>query len=181
MLKFTSRFSLSLLHLFLLAALAMFLVAPRMAFAQSSGTTNADDFSLFAGHMLPNQINGVDEILPVFGGRYAFGTSFGAIELGGQNTHAHGIDFTTITLDLRGEFPLAQGVTGLLYLGPVMNYYSEVDSSDRKLEYGVEAGMAGMLLLSDTLWLRTDLKFMGGPGTSLYLLFGFVFRTSNGQ
>lgn len=181
MLKRASRFSTSICRILLLAALVTTLASSRPALAQSSGTTNSDDFSLFVGHMLPHQIEGVDEILPVFGGRYAFGTSFGAIELGGQNTHAHGIDFTSVSLDLRGEFVLAQGVSGLLYLGPVLNYYSPKDSSDRKLEYGVEAGAAGTLLLSDTLWLRGDLKFMGGPGTSLYMLFGFIFRTSTGQ
>jgi hypothetical protein len=171
MLNTSSRFSQFIVFVIL------FLAGAPPAFAQNSGS-NGDDFSLFVGHMLPHQINGVDEILPVFGGRYAFGTSFGAIELGGQNTHAAGLDFSTLTLDLRGEIPLAQGVSGLLYLGPVLNYYTEKDASERKLEYGIEAGAGAMMLISDTLWLRGDMKFMGGPGTSLYILFGFVFRTS---
>lgn len=146
-----------------------------------SGTTHGDDFSFFLGHHLPSQIEGVADILPVFGGRYGFGTNFGAIELGLQNSHAMGVDFTTLTLDVRGEFPISAGVSGLLYAGPVLNYYTRKNTENRLTEYGLEAGTGAMMLVSDTLWLRADLKYMGGPGSSLYLLFGVVLRTGSGN
>ncbi len=151
------------------------------SFARAQDANGRDDFSFFVGHMLPNQIEGVTEILPVFGGRYAFAGSFGALEVGGQNSHAQGVDFTTLTVDVRGEIPVAQGISGLIYAGPVLNYYSQKNTSNRLTEYGLEVGVGAMMLVSDTLWLRGDLKFMGGPGTSLYLLFGLAFRTSAGQ
>ena len=155
------------------------LVAVVPAFAQDSGS-NPDEISLYLGSMLPNQIPGVTEILPVAGGRYGIGTRLGTFEFGGANSHASGIDFTTFEADLRGDFPVAEGLLGIGYGGFDYNWYSPIGSSNRQSETGFHVGVGAMMLASNTLWLRTDLKFMGGPGTSLYLLFGFVFRGVGG-
>lgn len=179
LLSFGRPFKIRLMH-FLVTVSAVFGLSAPYAHAQS-GTTHGDDISVLLGHMLPSQIEGVRDILPVFGGRYGIGTNFGAIDIGLQNSHAEGVDFTTLTLDLRGEFPLASGINGLLYAGPVLNYYSRKNTEDRLTEYGLEAGIGAMMLVSDTLWLRGDLKYMGGPGSSLYFLFGVAFRLGAGN
>ena len=158
--------------------LSLLIFVGQTAVADEAG--GGDDFSFFLGEMLPNQIDGVRDILPVFGGRYAFGLSGpGAIEVGLQNSHAQGVDFTTLNLDFRAVFPAAPGISAAIYLGPALNYYSEKDSSNRLTATGIEFGVAGLMSVGDVLQLRADLKFMGGPGTSLYLLFGVVFRTSS--
>ena len=150
------------------------------AFAQDSGTPHGDDVSLFIGDMLPNQISGVSDILPVFGGRYGFQTGLGTIEAGGANSHAQGVDFTTLDLSLRGEQPIAQGVSGLIYGGADFNWYIPEGSTDRQTAWGFHIGVGGAMAVTDTLSLRADIKFMAGPGTSLYFLVGALFRTGSG-
>ena len=155
-------------------------LAAAPAEAQEQGKYG-NDLSLFVGNMLPNQIEGVSEILPVFGGRYAFTSSIGALEVGGANTHALGVDWTTLEVSLRGEIPVGDGLSGLIYFGPSFHYYTAAWETERKSETGIHAGAAGMMLVADTLWLRADLKFMGNPGTAMYLLFGLVFRGNGGN
>jgi hypothetical protein len=168
------------LHLVFLASLvALFAIStPRVAEAQEEGK---DDISLFVGSMLPNQIDGVTEILPVFGGRYGFGTKIGTFEVGGANSHAEGIDFTTIEGSLRGDFDLGDGMSGLFYGGMDLNWYIPTGATERQSETGFHIGTGAMMSVSENLALRADLKFMGGPGTSLYLLLGVIFRSSSGQ
>lgn len=146
--------------------------------AQSTGPGYGDDVSLFIGSMLPNQIDGVTEILPVFGGRYGLSTSAGFVDFGLANTHAEGVDFTTLSLSLRGEIPAGDGISGIVYAGADLNWYAPMHSESRKTDTGLHIGAGAMMLVTESFWLRSELKFMGGPGTSLYLLFGAVFRGS---
>lgn len=150
------------------------LCVSHQARAQQGG--EGTEIQLFVGDMLPNQIDGVTDILPIFGARYGLGTSFGTVEGGFMNSHASGVDFTTLELSLRGDVPAGDGLVGSIYAGGDFNYYTEKNSTNRQSVDGLHIGVAGQFMVSNTLWLRSDLKFMGGPGTSLYLLFGLVFR-----
>jgi len=156
------------------------LVSGSSALAQGSGT-GSDDFGMFFGYMLPNQIDGVADIVPMFGGRYAFGLSgVGSLELEGMNTHSEGVDFTSIGASLRGEIPVMQGIHGIVYGGPDLHYYIPRGDTVRHTDYGVHVGIGGLMLVNETLWLRTDLRFNGNPGTALLLLFGAMFRLPGG-
>ncbi len=147
--------------------------------SQASGS---NEIGLYIGEMLPSGIDHVGEILPVVGGRYGFALGKGSIiDLGAFNSHASGIDFTTGELSFRLSEALGQGLEGLFYAGPDFNYYKPDNQSDRKSDFGFHAGAGAMMSVTDSLWLRGDLKLMGGPGTSLYLLFGIVFRSSSGS
>ncbi|MES2965698.1 MAG: hypothetical protein V4760_17585 [Bdellovibrionota bacterium] len=168
------------LHLVLFTSLIALIAfsTPRAARAQEA---TSDDISLYVGSMLPNQVNGVDEILPVFGGRYGFGTKIGTLEAGGANSHAEGVDFTTISGSLRGDFDLGDGMSGLVYGGLDFNWYIPEGATERQSETGFHIGTGALMSVSENLSLRADLKFMGGPGTSLYLLLGVMFRSSSAQ
>lgn len=163
-----------------LIALISIAVSPHDA-AWAQEADGSDDISLYVGSMLPNQIDGVTEILPVFGGRYGFGTKIGTVEVGGANTHAEGVDFTTISGSLRGDFDLGDGMSGLIYGGMDWNWYIPAGATDRQSETGFHIGTGALMSVTQNLALRADLKFMGGPGTSLYLLFGVLFKSSAGQ
>ncbi len=168
---------------FRMATLLAFIVAgfvfSSVAEAQEGGS---DDFSMFLGYMLPNQIEGVADIVPMFGGRYAFGLSgVGSVELEGMNTHSEGIDFTTLAASLRGEIPVMHGIHGIVYGGPDLHYYIPRGDTVRHTDYGVHVGIGGLMLVTDTLWLRADLRFNGNPGTALLLLFGAMFRMPGGS
>jgi hypothetical protein len=162
------------------AMLMFFSMLPNQALAQSQGgASGGDEISLFLGSMLPNQIDGVTEVLPVFGGRYGLRTgSTGMAEFGLSNVHAEGVDFTTLSASLRADLPAMDDFFGIIYGGIDEHFYRPVGSDSRKTETGLHVGGGVMMHASDTLWFRTDLKFQAQPGTSLLFLFGFVFRTN---
>lgn len=166
----------------LLITMALAFVAPFDARAQSGEDSGGSDISLFMGYMLPSQIDNVTEIMPVFGGRYGLAlTGVGAVELEGLNTHSEGVDFTTFALSLRGELPLMHGLSAIVYGGADLHYYRPEGDSERHTDYGIHAGVGGLMLVTDTFWLRSDLKFLGNPGTQMQILFGLMFRTPSGQ
>lgn len=166
-------------RVFILILLGL-LIVPASGFAQESGGgEGGSEVSIYLGSMLPNQIEGVTEILPVFGGRYGMHTaSVGVLEFGLSNSHAEGVDFTTLSASLRADLPAIDQFVGIVYGGLDVNYYRPVTSSERRTETGLHVGSGLLMHISDTLWLRSDLKFAVSPGTSLSILFGFVFRAN---
>lgn len=152
---------------------------PSNAFAQEgSSSAGGSEFSLFVGSLLPNQIDGVSEILPVFGGRYGIATErLGVAEFGFGNSHAEGVDFTTFSASLRADLPPVDQFIGSVYGGLDISYFRPAGSEDRKTDTGLHVGAALSMYASDTLWFRSDLKFNAAPGTSLSLLFGIVFQS----
>jgi hypothetical protein len=140
---------------------------------------DSDEISGHLGYLLPNQITGVTEVMPVFGFRYAYplATAFD-LESGIENTHADGVDFTSLTVDLRGEFEPVPQFLAVFYAGASFYWYIPSGQTDRQTDWGGNAGLALMTGLTDTLWLRGDLKFNANPGTSLYIGFGLAFRTN---
>lgn len=159
------------------SALVVVSFISREARAQDQGKSEGQsEISLFLGSMLPNQIDGVTEILPVFGGRYSFAAFAGMAELGLSNSHAEGVDFTVVDASMRGDLPAMDDFGASIYGGLNFSFYRPVTANDRTTETGIHLGAALMMHASDTLWFRTDLKFMANPGTSLLLLFGIVFR-----
>lgn len=146
--------------------------------AQDGGAANGSEISLFLGTMLPNQIDGITEILPLFGGRYGFRTgTIGVAEFGLTNSHAEGVDFTTLSGSIRADLPAIDQFVGIIYGGVDINYYRPAGKDNRSTDTGLHVGTGLMAHMSDTLWLRTDLKFMVQPGTSLAFLAGLVFKT----
>lgn len=148
-----------------------------MVWAQEGGGEGVgDSLTAFVGHMLPNQILGVEEILPFVGGRYGLSTSLGVIEVGALNAHAYGVDFTNFDISMRSDFPFEDGFAGLIYGGLDLNWYIPQNESERKTETGFHIGVGAMMSVASMLWLRSDLRFMLGPGTSLFVLFGLEYR-----
>lgn len=146
--------------------------------AQEGGAAEGSEIMLYLGSMLPNQIDNVTEIMPVFGGSYSFKTaSMGTMEFGLSNIHAEGVDFTTLSASLRADLPAIDQFVGIFYGGLDLNYYRPAGASDRTSETGLHIGTGLMMHATDTLWFRTDLKFMASPGTSLLILFGVVLKT----
>jgi hypothetical protein len=166
----------------LLVAICIIVVGrPTDAAAQegAGGGAGGSEFSLFIGSLLPNQIDGVTEILPVFGGRYGIPTGrVGVAEFGFGNTHAEGVDFTTFSGSLRADLPAVDQFVGFVYGGVDISYFRPAGSEDRKTDTGLHVGAGLSVHASDTLWFRSDLKFSASPGTSLSLLFGIVFQSN---
>ncbi|RYZ76660.1 MAG: hypothetical protein EOP05_04380 [Proteobacteria bacterium] len=161
---------------FILLALSL----PTFALAQNDGSIPSDEISLFVGTHLPDQIPNVTETLPVFGARYGFGTRrFGIVEAGVSNTHAKGVDFSNFSLSLRGNVPFDDGIVAIFFAGADANYYKPETEFKRRFEAGWHVGTGAMVQASNNLWFRGDIKFMGGPGVNLFVLFGLVFQLND--
>ena len=165
------------LRSFLCFVLLVCLLRASNANAQEGGAEAGSEISLFVGSLLPNQIDGVTEILPVFGGRYGFATErLGVAEFGFSNTHAEGVDFTILSASLRADLPAIDQFIGSVYGGLDLTWYRPAGSEDRTTEKGLHVGAAMAVMVNDNLWFRSDLKFNASPGTSMALQFGLVFR-----
>jgi opacity protein-like surface antigen len=97
-------------------------------------------------------------------------------EFGLFNSHAKGVDFSTFEASLRGSAPVSSGLEGIYYGGLDFNYYIPENETERRSTTGFHVGAGAMMQVTDSLWLRGDLKFMGGPGSSLLMLFGILFK-----
>jgi hypothetical protein len=161
-------------HLF---ALLIGLIPAYQADAQEGGGEAGSEISMFVGSLLPNQIDGVTEILPVFGGRFGMPTQrLGVVEIGFSNTHAEGVDFTIFSTSLRADLPAIDQFIGSVYGGFDLSWFRPAGSEDRKTETGLHVGTALSMMVNNNLWVRSDLKFNASPGTSMALQFGLVFR-----
>ncbi|PIU00081.1 MAG: hypothetical protein COT74_06945 [Bdellovibrionales bacterium CG10_big_fil_rev_8_21_14_0_10_45_34] len=142
---------------------------------QSKGQSKSRDSSyinLHLGPTLPNQIDGVTEILPSWGARYGFPIfsgyllESGAIISRGKGTHAY--DFHT---SIRSDMDINGYLMAIMYLGADFHYYAP-PHSDFHSAFGGHVGIGITAPIIDSIWIRSDMKFNINPGTSLYIGFG---------
>lgn len=166
------------MNLFLKPFLAVFLVLGISSVGRAQSGNADSEISAFLGNFLPNQISGITEILPVFGGRYSFlnQSRTGALEFSLSNSHAEGVDYSQFGAALRADMPMIDQFMGSVYLGLNLSWYRPALETERKLDLGFQLGTAFSMRLNETVWLRTDVKFNGTPGTSLEILLGLVLR-----
>ncbi|MCB0394327.1 MAG: hypothetical protein KDD25_07195, partial [Bdellovibrionales bacterium] len=136
--------------------------------------------SFHIGSLLPNQFDGVTEIQPMFGFRYATpyrGKSL--VEFGAAVSKAEGVDLFDGTVSFRGNFPVEDFIM-LAYIGIDLYYYSPPDE-DFQLGYGGHVGGGFIAHVVDVVYFRSDMKFGINPGTSLYIGFGIEIEFSEGS
>jgi len=144
--------------------------------AEGGGSGSRSEISFHLGSLLPNQIEGVTEIQPFVGGRYAYSLGGSQLEFDLSNSRGNGVDYAIFALSLRGEMQPVPDLTTLFYVGPDVHYYRGLNRSSRKTEFGFHFGTGLMLHLSGPTSLRADMKFNMNPGTALYIGFGLVFH-----
>jgi hypothetical protein len=143
---------------------------------ESEGTAGGSELSFHMGSILPNQIDGVTEILPAVGGRYGFPLNYGAIELGFLNAHAYGVDYKLISASFRGEMTPMPDISTLFYIGPDFHNYLPLGETTRQSEWGFHVGTGVQMHMGGPFWLRGDMKFNMNPGTALSIGFGIAIR-----
>lgn len=126
------------------------------------------------GTFLPNQIEGVTELLPMWGLKYGFPARKGVVEVGALSAQSMGVSYQNVSLSLRGNIPV-DTMVGIVFLGIDGNYYS-APQQPYKLAFGGHFGGGIATHLGDVVWFRADMKFNVNPGTSLYFGFGFEFQ-----
>ena len=169
------RFSISAWPCFL--SLVFVILASSNVQAQQTSVKYGNEFGGYIGTWLPNQIDGVTEILPAWGLRYAVPISGAVVEGGLRRSHAKGVDFDLVHLDLRFDMNTVEGFTNVFYIGYDLNSYIPLNYPERTWKGGVHAGSGLMMHVASSFWLRTDLSLAVSPGTSLYLGVGFVIRS----
>jgi hypothetical protein len=150
------------------------------AAAQVNANQYGSEVSGYVGTLLPNQISGVTEILPHWGLRYSHPLSFGFVEAGVRDSHAKGILWDVVSLDLRFDMNTVEGFTNIFYIGADMNAYKPEFRGDRIWTGGAHFGSGLLMKVASTFWIRTDIGLAVSPGTSLFLNLGFAIRTPAG-
>ena len=142
----------------------------------SEGGPSESELSFHFGSLLPNQIGGVSEIMPLAGARYAFPLNYGAIEAGFSSANAHGVSYKLVSASFRGELSPMPDMIALFYAGPDFHYYTPANAPEARSEWGFHVGSAVEMHLGGPFWLRSDMRFNLNPGTALYLGFGLALR-----
>lgn len=139
------------------------------------GGGSAYEAGLHTGFLLPNHIEGVTEIMALTGFRAAMrfpGDFF--IEAGAMAGNGDGQQWKNVHLDGRLDFPV-ESIVAMTYFGADMNYYSGPGITNT-VNFGAHLGGGFKSEIGRGTWLRTDMKFNGQPGTSLFFGFGLEFH-----
>lgn len=137
------------------------------------------EFGIHTGPLLPNQIDGMSEIQPMWGLRY--GTSFkkGMLEASLANSRAEGVIYYNGFLSYRYDVTLEE-VTGIIFAGLDLHQWSSPPDDSTRMVAGGHIGGGMMLPIGDAMWFRSEMKFNLNPGTALYIGFGLVLRFPDG-
>ena len=128
------------------------------------------------GNMLPNGIDGADEIFPLSGLRYSLPmgeSGVGHYELGGLFGNGEGVRWQGAFASLRMNVPV-ETLLGFAYLGLDFTNY-EGSGGEKEQRGGAHLGGGLMTLIGGNASLRFDMKLNSKPGTSLYFSLGFSF------
>lgn len=158
---------------FLVSLLAL---APSSAWAQAeSNDSRPPQVGAFIGNLLPNGVDGVDEITPLWGVRYSHGlgrSSF--VEGGGIFGHSEGVKWQGAFVSLRMDIPV-ETLVATTYIGMDFTRYESATKTTSN-QGGGHVGGGLMSLIGGSSWVRFDMKLNSKPGTSLYFALGLVFE-----
>ncbi|MGE4130887.1 MAG: hypothetical protein AB7F86_04580 [Bdellovibrionales bacterium] len=144
--------------------------------APGGGDKNPNfEIGIHLGNLLPNQIDGVTEIMGLGGARMAMRMGPASyFETGIIMGNGEGQSWKDIHGDFRMDIPV-ENMVALAYVGADAVYY-QGQGRGSKLTFGGHAGGGAQLKMSGSAWFRADMKFGFNPGTSLYIGFGISWR-----
>ena len=148
------------------------------AFAQDeSGVEGLPKYEIggHIGRLLPNQIGGVTEIVPLSGVRVGWRPGERSFVEGGfVMGSGDGASWKNYYVSMRTDLTV-QMLTGSMYIGVDATDYSGVGTG-KSFVVGGHWGGAILAHIADAVWFRGDMKFGFQPGTNLTITFGLVFR-----
>lgn len=164
--------------IFFILAVNCYAQTPPAGGGENAGP-HGSEFSIHTGPLLPNQIEGMSEIQPVWGLRYGMPTGKGMLEFGLANSRAEGVLYYNFSGSYRYDLVLEE-VTGFIYFGLDVHQWSSPPTDTTRIAPGAHVGGGMMLPLGDSIWFRSEMKFNMNPGTALYIGFGLVVRFPGG-
>ncbi len=147
--------------------------------ADLTGINVGSEVGFHVGRLLPDQINGLTEIISGWGVKYGMKTSRGFIEIGGNFHNGEGSNYNTVSLSMRGDIPV-ESLVAEVFGGIDIAQISTPLMGESSYLGGGHVGGGIMALIGGDVWFRSDMKFNINPGTSLYIGFGFVIRFAEG-
>jgi hypothetical protein len=159
----------------------VFMATSIFLFSLESGAQDAQDDSrastelgVHSGPLLPSRISGVREIVPGWGLRASFPTGRGVFETDSFFGRGSGIEFNSLALDYRLDVANSYLPVHFL-LGLHVDQYKGV-GKPWTVASGWHYGGGTSLKIAGPLSMRVDFKSRFGPGDSLYVGVGFVYR-----
>ena len=137
------------------------------------------EWGAHTGPLLPNQFEGVTEIMPGWGVRVGFPNRKAYIEVGGFAARAYGVSIYNGSISYRGDVTV-ETLTGIFYIGLDAYHITPAEQTGH-LDGGGHIGAGLMTVISDVAWFRADMKLNINPGTALYIGFGLHFRLPESQ
>lgn len=132
------------------------------------------EWGLHTGPLLPNQFEGVTEIMPGWGARVGFPQRKAFVEVGGFSARAYGVSIYNGSISYRGDVTV-DTLTGIFYAGLDLYHITPAGETGHT-DGGGHIGAGLMTLIGDVAWFRADMKLNLNPGTALYIGFGITFR-----
>lgn len=145
--------------------------------SQVQAQSSQDELHLHLGWIMPNQIENVTEIMPQWGLGYSIGNQTYLGDFMVFNANAAGVNWTTFVVGMRFQFSPFDQFYAAINTGLDLSWYIPEGQSSRRTDLGGHVGVQGMMYLAESLWMGTELRFLGGPGTSLYLGFTATLRS----
>lgn len=131
------------------------------------------------GPFLVSGVSGVREILPFVGVRLGLPFRKMYFEATAMSGRAAGTEYHQGDLGFRFDFDL-DFIQYFALLGADFHYWKRVPTEWQEFPYrsgqGWHTGLGLFYRISDALSFRNDFKINFGPGTSMYVSFGFVYH-----
>jgi len=181
--RFDQKWKRLLLHL-ILAGLAL----PSQAQEASSGNANSYfDLGLKTGSFLPYGIEGVRELLPIWGLKVGHSVSRTlALEYDLDIASAKGVSYYLAYFSLRHDFVVGNALPLFVLIGVDAHYFKRkssigsvtgtVTDFDYRLSTGWHAGFGTETLIYGDLFFRTDVRMGFSPGRQLTATLGVIYR-----
>lgn len=130
------------------------------------------------GPMLPHQIDGLSEIMPIAGLNAGMSRGPGIMEFGTYFSNAYGAAYYEFAFSYRYIMPI-EGIEAGIFAGPSLVRHRGENFDFRNI-FGAHVGAGGAVMIGSGILFRGDMKFNVNPGTSLYVGFALEVRTPLG-
>jgi len=135
--------------------------------------------ALMIGSLLPNQINGITEIMGLGGVRGGVRIApAGWWEFNLNMGNGSGQEWRDASTDIRMDIPV-ENLVAIAFLGLDVVQYQGQGASE-VIDFGGHVGGGIQANIGGDIWLRTDMKFQFNPGTSLMIGLSVMWRFGGG-
>lgn len=155
--------------------------------AESGNPNSYFDLGLKTGSFLPYGIEGVRELLPIWGLKFGHSVSPTlALEYDLDMAHAKGISYYLAYVSLRHDFVVEDALPLFLLIGVDAHYFKRKNSIgsitgtvtdfDYRLSTGWHTGFGTETLIYGDLYFRGDVRMGFSPGRQLTATLGITYR-----